>query len=82
MKDLLIRKRGGNAAGSCFFEIYYDSGGQTPDILGGLYTSEAIAHKAIEAWKVINKAKLDKKKKSEENLEKVKEYNKKNIKDK
>ncbi len=45
-KELTVRI----AQGSVMYEVFYDQGGNVPQVLGGLYTSEEIANYAIDVY--------------------------------
>lgn len=39
------------AKNTCLFEVYYEGGGELPKVLNSLYTTEAVAQRAIDAYK-------------------------------
>ena len=47
-KELKIRIRNGTN----HFEVYFEGGGEVPQILTGLYTTENFAQRAIETYKI------------------------------
>ncbi|YP_009966397.1 hypothetical protein HWA86_gp19 [Pseudoalteromonas phage HP1] len=46
-KELKVRL----AKNTCLFEAYYEGGGELPKALNSLYTTEAVAQRAIDAYK-------------------------------
>lgn len=53
-KELMIRPNGMN------FEIYYEGGGQLPNHLTGIFTSEGVAQKAIDLFQMLLREKVKK----------------------